>query len=154
MKRKWLFGGTLAVGIVAMGLSSAALADDRYCTRRSQQNAYADPRQDAYVDRYADYGNEAYGSGHPYVPSDEGRYSREGRYGSPYDGYPDTQYRHSRPDSRYGRDDSGYGRDGYRGRGYGSGVVHEDHIRSTFRLFPFPHVDKTIVHHAHPTYDY
>ena len=160
MKRKWLFAGTLAVGIVAMGLSSAALAQDQYCAgHSSQHNAYVD-RYDTYADRYATYGNQGYGSARPY-DSYDGRYSHESNYGSPYGGYPDGQYRYSRPSSRYSRDESRYGRydsrydrDEYRGQAYGNGVVYEDHTRSTLRLFPFPHIDKTTVHHQHPTYDY
>ncbi|MDQ2978580.1 MAG: hypothetical protein M3R62_05130 [Acidobacteriota bacterium] len=134
-RTKWLFAGALAAAIV-LGVSSPALADD-YCARSySRQNVYADP-----------YGiSDPYGDTRPH-DSYRGGYSYQGNYDPRYDGsrygdYPQTQYRNSRP--YY---DDGYGRQGYDG-----GTVHEDHSRSTFRLFPFPHVDKRVVHHQHPAY--
>ena len=126
MNKKWLFGGTLAAGIVALSFSSAALADDQYCVRRNSDQRYSHQRyshqrysrqrnshqrnwqQNGYVDRYATNGNEEYGSARPYG-SYENRDAREGRYGSRRGGDPNAQYRdfQSQPDPRYAREEYG-----------------------------------------------
>ena len=151
MNRKWLFAGALA-SVVMLGASSRALADD-YCAR-------PDSRQNVYVDGYSSHGDAGYGYTRPY-DSYDGGYSYEGNYGARYDGprydgYPQTQYPYSQPyyQDGYGRQGYGYGRQGYGyGRqGYGGGTVHEDHIRTSFKPFPFPHIDKRVVHHEHPVY--
>jgi hypothetical protein len=101
---------------------------NRMCTQMSTAptvtapTGYARPYGD---DRpYAQYG-------YPQQP-----YSQQG-YTQPYSQYGYTQQPYS---PHYG---NGY-------QGYGTGVVHEDHIRTTFSPLPFPHFDKRIIHHYHP----
>ena len=131
MNKKWLFGGTLAAGIVALSFSSAALADDdQYCVRRDSHHRYSHQRyshqrysrqrnpyqrnwqRNGYADRYATYGNGEYGAARPY-DSFESRDSRNERYGSRRGGDPNAQYRDSQPDPRYAREE-------YGGEEYGS----------------------------------
>lgn len=115
------------------------------------------------------YGDDGY-----YAPSyDDGPYAYpEGDYGSVggYVGYsaPYSEYGYSNPyggyagyGDRYAYDRYGYGR-GYRqrysgghhgGRGFNRYVtpygLHEDHVRRRLSLFPFPHIDRRVVHHTH-----
>jgi len=136
MNRKWLFAGALAAAIV--GASSPALADDDCAGPYS--------RQDVYLDRDFSYGSGGYGYTQPYDSYDR-EYSYEGNYAPRYDGpryggYPQTGYPYSRPyyENRGGR------------HGYGGRTVHEDHTRTTFKPFPFPRIEKRVVHHEHPAY--
>ncbi len=148
MKKKWFaLAPALVVGFGAFAISSTAKAQEAYCSSPYQQ-------QQVYSDGYASGG---YGYARPYEHQGYSRqYGHSGSYGQGY-GYarPYQQpYRegYSRRYSSY--DGQGYGDqygDGY-GSGYGGQTVHEDHVRTTLRLFPFPHIDKTIVHHEHPIY--
>ena len=137
MNRKWLFAGALGA-VMVLGASAPVLADD-YCAR-----PYS--RQNVYVDRGYSHETDGYGYAREYNSYDDGGYSHEGNYSRQYArpgyrGYPQSQYRFSRP-----YDQDGYGREGY------GATVHEDHIRTTFKPFPFPHIDKRVVHHEHPVY--
>ncbi|MDQ2870511.1 MAG: hypothetical protein M3S32_07210 [Acidobacteriota bacterium] len=154
MKTKWFaLAPALVAGFGAFALSSPARGQDAYCSSPYQQ-------QQVYVDGYASGG---YGYARPYEHQGYSRpYGHSGSYGQGY-GYarPYQQpYRegYSRRYSSYdgqGYGDQAYGDqaygDGY-GSGYGGQTVHEDHGRTTLRLFPFPHIDKRIVHHEHPIY--
>lgn len=71
------------------------------------------------------------------------------QYGYPQQPY--SQQGYTQPYSQYGYTQQPYSPhygNGY--QGYGTGVVHEDHIRTTFSPLPFPHFDKRIIHHYHP----
>ncbi len=146
MKRKWFaLAPALVVGFGAFAFPSQARADD-YCASPYTQ-------QQVYVDGYA----QGYGYARPYEQHGYARpYERPGTYdqgGYGYDRPYQRPYReqYSQPYSSYDRDDYGYGY-GYGAPTYGGATVHEDHIRTTFRLFPFPHIDKRVVHHHHPVY--
>ncbi len=151
MKTKWFaLAPALVAGFGAFALSSPARGQDAFCSSPYQQQVY--------VDGYASGGYGGYGYARPYQHQGYARpYGHSGSYGQGY-GYarPYQQpYRegYSRRYSSYdgeGYGDQAYG-DGY-GSGYGGQTVHEDHVRTTLRLFPFPHIDKRIVHHEHPIY--
>ena len=146
MKRKWLRAvPALAIGLTALALASPALAHDPICTRSHAQ-------QDVYVDEYRSDGYGTDGYARPY--GDDRPYAQYGYSQQPYSQYgytqPYSQYGYTQPYSQYGYSQRPYSPhygNGY--QDYGTDVVHEDHIRTRFNPFPFPHFDKRIIHHHH-----
>lgn len=147
MNRKWLFAAALGAVIVT-GVSSPALADDYCASPYAGLNVYVGGgyshgnggygyvrQYDSYNGGYGYQGNYGYQGDYGY----EGNYGYQGNYG--HGGYPQTRYQYSQP----------YYQDGYGRQGYGA-TVHEDHIRTTFKPFPFPRIEKRVVHHEHPIY--
>lgn len=143
----------LVFGLV-LAFASTALAHDP-CTR-------ANPHQNVYGNGYGTYGDGANDYARPY----DGRsYGSDGPYGDgygsyghgangyarPYDEYQPydggSRHGYSRPYSSSPRDGYGYDGYGYRSDGYG---YREDHVRTSFKPFPFPHFEKRIVRHYHP----
>ena len=158
----------LVLSLTALALASPILAQDPYCARPSDHQVVSDDGYGSYGygngDYSPSYGDDRQYSQYGYVQQPDLRYGHArqpySRYGYGQQGY--SRYGYQRPYSHgygYGYGQQGYSRYGSQSpyesdcgndyRGSEGGYV-EDHVRSTFNLFPLPHFEKRIIRHYHP----
>lgn len=153
-----LAGGVAIVLFSVSQTASAQVYSDHHCASPNTYGYYGDGY---YAPPYDD-GPYASAPG-PYAYPDRS-YGPAGGYIGYSAPYPDSGY--STPYGAYAPygDPYAYDRYGY-GRGYRQGYsgghhggynryatpygVHEDHVRRRLNLFPFPHIDRRVVHHTH-----
>jgi hypothetical protein len=137
--------------------ASAQVYVDHSCSRPNAAGSYGYYGDGGYAPSY-DYG--LYGNApQPYAYGQDRPYESQDGY-APYSEYGySNQYGNSRGYGHpYAYDQYGAYPYGYSGRRHSDGFnryatpygIHEDHVRRRLSLFPFPHIERRVVHHTHP----